>query len=93
MREKIISNGVVHIIPIELRKNLTSDQMALKAWENLTPLARNEWICWINEAKLIETRKRRINRTITEIKNNKKRPCCWAGCIHRRKKKTKYNSN
>ena len=89
MREKIISNGVVHIIPIVLRKNLTSDQMALKPWENLTPLARNEWICWINEAKLIEKNKRRINRTITEIKNNKKRPCCWQGCIHRRKKKNK----
>jgi len=41
-----LSNGVVHKVPEDLRKALTSDESALERWEDLTPLARNEWICW-----------------------------------------------
>jgi uncharacterized protein YdeI (YjbR/CyaY-like superfamily) len=43
---KAISGGVAHDLPPDLRKVLTSDPKALAAWEDLTPLARNEWICW-----------------------------------------------
>ena len=83
MNKKEISNGVVHAVPVDLRKTLTSDQAALEAWEDLTPLARNEWICWIEDAKKLETRNHRIERTRTELMEGKRRPCCWAGCIHR----------
>ena len=83
MNKKEISNGVVHAVPVDLRKTLTSDQAALEAWEDLTPLARNEWICWIENAKQMETRSRRIERTHAELVEGKRRPCCWAGCIHR----------
>ena len=47
MNKKGIANGVVHATPADLRKSLTSNKTALEAWENLTPLGRNEWICWI----------------------------------------------
>ena len=83
MNKKEIASGVVHKMPEDLRKALNSNKAALEAWENLTPLGRNEWICWIENAKQMETRSRRIKRTYTEIKEGKRRPCCWAGCSHR----------
>jgi Bacteriocin-protection, YdeI or OmpD-Associated len=60
MSQKNISNGVVHELPADLRRALISDPQALTAWEDITPLARNEWICWIDSAKKAETRSRRI---------------------------------
>jgi uncharacterized protein YdeI (YjbR/CyaY-like superfamily) len=83
MPTKEIATGVVHKVPDDLRKALTSDQSALERWEDLTPLARNEWICWTVSVKKPETRKNHIKRTITELLEGKRRPCCWAGCIHR----------
>ncbi|MEN9389551.1 MAG: hypothetical protein RLY61_635 [Candidatus Parcubacteria bacterium] len=78
-----ISNGVVHKVPSDLHQALTADAQALTAWEKLTPLARNEWICWITFVKKAETRKEHIKRAINDLKKGKKRPCCWIGCIHR----------
>lgn len=80
---KNISGGIVHKIPADLRTALTSDPKALTVWEDLTPLARNEWICWITFVKKEETRKEHVKRTINELKERIRRPCCWLGCIHR----------
>src|SRR3981081_1452394 len=65
------------------KKALTSDPQALTAWEDITPLARNEWICWIESAKKAETRDRRIEWGCSRLKDGKRRPCCWPGCAHR----------
>ena len=78
-----ISNGVVHNAPKDLREVLIKEPEALEAWEALTPLARNEWICWITFVKKIETRAQHVKRTVEDLKKGKKRPCCWIGCIHR----------
>jgi hypothetical protein len=76
--------GTVHNqVPADLGKALTSNKAAITAWNDITPLARNEWICWVENAKLIETRKRRIERTHVELVEGVRRPCCWIGCIHR----------
>ncbi len=83
---KNISSGVVHKVTADLRAALTSDPKALAVWESLTPLARNEWICWITFVKKDETRKEHIKRTISELKEGMRRPCCWLGCIHRKDK-------
>jgi hypothetical protein len=80
---KTISHGVVHKVPTDLRKALTSDSAALTIWEDLTALARNEWICWVTSVKKDETRKEHVKRTISELKEGMRRPCCWIGCIHR----------
>lgn len=80
---KKISEGVVHTIPTDLRKILISAPKLLTLWESLTPLARNEWICWVTSAKKSETRSHRIKRTKEELLEGKRRPCCWAGCVHR----------
>lgn len=81
-----ISNGVVHEVPADLREVLSSDKKALEKWEDLTPLARNEWICWTISVKKMETRKEHVERVRTELKEGMRRPCCWIGCIHRKDK-------
>ena len=78
-----ISGGVVHDVPEDLRETLVSDAEALAAWEALTPLARNEWICWTISVKKPETRQEHVERVRTELKEGMRRPCCWYGCIHR----------
>src|SRR5438552_3334274 len=83
---KTISPGVAHTVPMDLRKALTSDKAALAIWEDLTPLARNEWICWVTFVKRAETRQEHVTRVISELKEGIRRPCCWIGCIHRKDK-------
>jgi hypothetical protein len=83
MIKKEISGGVVHDVPEDLRKTLVSDTEALAVWEDLSPLARNEWICWAISVKKPETRRQHVERVRTELKEGMRRPCCWYGCIHR----------
>ena len=83
MNKKKISSGVVHKIPKDLRKALTSNSKIQEAWEDLTPLARNEWICWTISVKTPKTRAEHIKRVCSKLKEGKRRPYCWAGCSHR----------
>ena len=83
-----VPSGTVHPLPADLRQALTTDEPALDAWQHITPLARNEWICWVESAKRSETRERRIDRTHIELTEAKRRPCCWPGCSHRVKNGT-----
>jgi uncharacterized protein YdeI (YjbR/CyaY-like superfamily) len=83
MNNQLIPDGTVHKIPADLKSTLISDSKTLMVWNDITPLSRNEWICWVENAKLIETRKRRIDRVKTELAEGIRRPCCWAGCPHR----------
>ena len=78
-----IESGTVHELPADLREALTSDPDVLAAWNDLTPLARNEWICWTITVKKLETRKNHVERVRTELIEGKRRPCCWVGCMHR----------
>ncbi len=83
MDEINIPGGTIHKLPADLQEALSGNPEGLAAWNDITPLARNEWICWVEGAKLIETRERRVERTHTELAEGKRRPCCWPGCIHR----------
>lgn len=78
-----ISQGVVHKLPADMRAALLAHPKALEAWEDITPLARNEWICWVEFVKKPETRKHHIERLCNELPQGKRRPCCWPGCKHR----------
>ncbi len=77
------SHGTVHRAPDDLRQAIEADPALLTLWQSLTPLGRNEFICWTLDAKQAKTRLRRIVRTGEELREGKRRPCCWAGCIHR----------
>jgi hypothetical protein len=80
---KKISGGVVHVLPVDLRLVLSHDSRARSIWESLTPLARNEWICWTVSVKQQKTRDDHVKRAVKELKEGVRRPCCWIGCIHR----------
>lgn len=86
MSVKNIATGTVHTVPSDLRNALVSEPNALAKWNDLTPLARNEWICWVTFVKKDETRKKHVERTVKELKEGMRRPCCWIGCIHRKDK-------
>ena len=73
-------------MPGDLGKALLSSPKVLAIWEDLTPLARNEWICWVTFVKKEETRKDHIKRVVSELKQGIRRPCCWLGCMHRKDK-------
>ncbi len=83
MAKKQIAANVPHRMPADLRKILTSTPKAQAAWEDITPLARNEWICWVESVKKEETRRHHLKRAVGELTEGKRRPCCWIGCTHR----------
>ena len=83
MRGQRVPGGVVHDLPADLRSALVGNPVALTAWADITPLARNEFICWVVDAKQKATRERRIRRTQEELEEGQRRPCCWPGCRHR----------
>jgi uncharacterized protein YdeI (YjbR/CyaY-like superfamily) len=78
-----LPGGVVHRLPTDLREALLANATALDAWKDIRPLARNEFVCWVEDAKQKVTRQRRIRRTIEELEEGQRRPCCWPGCTHR----------
>lgn len=85
MTETRISAGVVHALPPDLEAALASDPAALATWEDITPLARNEWICWTESVKRPETRRKHVEQARSSLGDGKRRPCCWPGCPHRPK--------
>lgn len=83
MAKQTISQGTVHEIPNDLKNELIADSKARDLWESLTPIARNEWICWVISVKKAETRQQHVERVRSQLKEGSRRPCCWYGCIHR----------
>ena len=74
-----VPGGVAHKLPGDMQKALIANPAALEAWKDITPLARNEFICWVEDAKQGKTRERRIRRTQEELEDGQRRPCCWPG--------------
>ena len=78
-----IGNGVVHDLPEDFAAALIAQPAALATWEDISPLARNGWICWVISPKKTETRTKRVAWGIESLGEGKRRPCCWPGCQHR----------
>jgi len=81
-----IPGGTAHELPADLKNVLAADGAALAAWLDITPLARNEWICWTISVKTPEKRREHAGRVVSELKEGMRRPCCWYGCVHRKDK-------
>lgn len=77
------TSSAVHSLPADFRKALAASAKAHAVWEDITPLARSEWICWVTSGKKEETRDIRIKKGISKLSSGMRRPCCWAGCPHR----------
>lgn len=90
MSKSIIEEGVVHEVPDDIKAVLLASSTLLEKWNKLTPLARNEWICWTTIVKQESTRKEHVDRLKEDILNGRKRPCCWPGCPHRRERAKKW---
>jgi uncharacterized protein YdeI (YjbR/CyaY-like superfamily) len=87
MKTTQLEDGTVHKMPEDFKKAILSSSKVTKLWQDITPLARNEWICWVEEAKKNETRERRIKVGLSKMNHGERRPCCWVGCMHRPGKK------
>jgi uncharacterized protein YdeI (YjbR/CyaY-like superfamily) len=74
---------MLHKLPTDFKKVISSVPKAQKIWDDITPLARSEWICWVTSGKKLETRNIRIKKALSKLVSGMRRPCCWAGCPHR----------
>lgn len=85
-----INTSFLHEVPDDIQKLLGSDPTLSEYWDRLTPLARNEWICWVTIVKTNKTRLEHLVRLREDMLKGKKRPCCWPGCPHRRESAKKW---
>lgn len=85
-----IKTGVNHRLTKDIRNLLKSNDQLIEKWNSLTPLARNEWICWVTIVKQEKTRQNHLKRMKGDLLAGKKRPCCWPGCPHRNLGSKKY---
>jgi Bacteriocin-protection, YdeI or OmpD-Associated len=69
---------------------LQADAKALAAWQDITPLARNNWICWVTIVKKVDTPKEQVERLVTQLKEGVRRHYCWPGSPHRNAKAKKW---
>ncbi|MBK9570703.1 MAG: YdeI/OmpD-associated family protein [Chitinophagaceae bacterium] len=90
MEKIIIAKGVLHKLPDYMLKALKAKADILERWNKLTPIQRNEWICWVTIVKKTETRTEHIQRMLEELSEGKRQPCCWPGCPHRRPSAQKW---
>ncbi len=88
-----ILNGILHEVPDDMHKALSSITVIAEKWNRLTPIQRNEWICWITIVKKSETREEHIVRMLEDLNEGKRQPCCWPGCPHRRPNAKKWFKN
>ncbi len=93
MSDPQVLPGILHEIPKDLLSIIENSPQLILKWNALTPLARNEWICWVTIVKKQETRDDHLRRLEEEILGGVKRPCCWPGCPHRRESAKKWFKN
>lgn len=90
MTTSIIADGILHTVPTDIKKALKKESALIDRWNKLTPIQRNEWICWVTMVKKSETRTEHIHRMLEELAEGKRSPCCWPGCPHRRPSARKW---
>lgn len=90
MTKTIIADGILHEVPDDMKSALKANAEIIERWNKLTPIQRNEWICWVTIVKKAETRTEHIHRMIEELTEGKRQPCCWPGCPHRRTSAQKW---
>lgn len=64
-------------IPNDFKKALSSSPTSLSTWNDITPLARWDWIRWIRAVKTLDTRKKHIDIALGKLNKGLRRPCCF----------------
>src|SRR5947208_15186246 len=85
-------------VPTDLGKALAATPTAKVQWNDLTPIARRDFITWIDSAKQPETRRRRSEKACSMLAAGKRRPCCYSTAssnVHKAldRKSTRLNSS
>ncbi len=83
MTVRLLQEIFPHTLPTDMDSILQSDPQLLALWETITPRAQNEWICWVEYVQKQETRQKHLIQFQENLRQGKKRPCCWPGCPHR----------
>lgn len=86
VKRSLDEQEILHSTPKNIAQIIATDQSLNEKWHSLTPLARNEWICWVTSPKKSETRASHLQRMSIDLLAGKRRPCCWPGCPHRKRK-------
>lgn len=81
---------IPHRITSDISALLNANPKLKSIWQSLTPIAKNEWICYVTIPKKSETRQKHLERLKEDLLKGKRRPCCWPGCPHRRPKAEKW---
>ena len=79
-----------HRMPTSLKAMLDKNKDLKDIWTKLTPLAQNEWMCYVTTGKQQATKKEHLRRLQEDLRKGKRRPCCWPGCPHRRPNAAKW---
>ncbi len=64
-------------VPADLKKAIDADKQVKVLWTDITPMARWDWVRWVDTVKLAETRKERPERLCSMMRSGKRRPCCF----------------
>ena len=64
-------------MPKDFQTALADAPEVSELWQEITPMARWEWVRWINATKNPETRNRRVEVGISKLRSGKRRPCCF----------------
>jgi hypothetical protein len=65
-------------VPQDLEAALATAPQEIQAvWKDITPMARWEWVRWVNATNNPDTRKRRVEVSISKMSSGKRRPCCF----------------
>jgi hypothetical protein len=65
-------------VPQDLARALVAAPREIQdLWSEITPMARWEWVRWVNATRNPDTRRRRVEVSISKMKSGKRRPCCF----------------
>lgn len=65
-------------VPADLAEALTDAPDRIRdVWSDITPMARWEWVRWINATANPATRQRRVEVSLSKMDHGKRRPCCF----------------
>ncbi len=65
------------VVPPDMKKALVADKEIHKLWNDITPLARWDWVRWVRAVKSEETRKKHVDIMISKLSKGMRRPCCF----------------
>src|SRR5438128_2505873 len=78
MNPKLAAEEAECTVPTDLRKALAADPIAKAKWNDLTSIARRDFVSWLDAAKQPETRRRRVEKACSMLVAGKRRPCCYS---------------